>query len=282
MGRKIFGILVCMLFIFTTFSTVSAIQEKKVFTNCYIEATGSIDFTWQLNDIPLGLRYRFISFWPIVFNEPDVDVTIYSKKNGDILWKDTFESGQWVLYLVGFIGKYNNDGSTDETLIANLDGRTCFVMISSDVDLKDDTNNKGFVRSTSSSVSINNIPSVNIPGRYRNCYLEISGYMHNDWPAVIKLPNMFQLLWIHQFDSDKVLFGLYSYILFEKDAMIKIYDEKDGDLLWQHEGIIDPLITLIGFSGDVVIDNTPYQLPYITLNGNTRFIGIKLNDFPDP
>ena len=80
MGRKIFGILVCMLFILTTFSTVPAIQEKKVFTNCYIEATGSIDFTWQLHDIPLGLRYRFISFWPIVFNEPDVDVTIYSKK----------------------------------------------------------------------------------------------------------------------------------------------------------------------------------------------------------
>jgi len=286
MDRNIICLIMGMLVVTVLFPSITATSigstKKEIFTNCYIEASGEIDFTWQLNDIPIGLRYRFISFWPVVFNEPNADVTIYSKKNGEVLWQDTFESGQWVLYLVNFLGKYNNDGSTAETLVANLDGRACFVMISSDVDLKDVIINEGFCRSVNSSVSIPIIPSVNSPGRYRNCYLEISGYMHNDWPAIVKLPNMAQVLWIYQQDSIKVPFGLYSYILFEEDAIIKVYDEKDGNLLWQHEGIIDPLITLIGFSGDVVIDDTPYQLPYITLNGNTRFLGIKLNDYPDP
>ena len=126
----IIGILVATMLLPSIAATSTFGNKKEVFKHCYIEATGEIDFTFKLNDIPIGLRYRYISFWPIVFIEPNVDVTIYSKKNGDILWEDTFESGQWVLYLVGFIGKYNNDGSTAETLIANLDGRACFVMIS--------------------------------------------------------------------------------------------------------------------------------------------------------
>ena len=135
MRKKMIGIPIGILIVIMLLPSMTAIStigtKKEIFKHCYIEATGPIDFTWKLNDIPIGLQYRFISFWPVVFNEPDVDVTIYSKKNGDILWQDTFESGQWVLYLVGFIGKYNNDGSTAETLIANLDGRTCFVMIAS-------------------------------------------------------------------------------------------------------------------------------------------------------
>lgn len=257
-------------------------SKKEVFIDCYIKATGSIDFTWKLNDIPIGLRYRFISYWPVVFNEPDVDVTIYSKKNGQILWEDTFESGQWVLYLTGFIGKYNNDGSTADTLIANLEGRACFILISPNSCNQQQNTNQEVDQTISSSVTMNDVQSLKIKERYLNCYLEISGYMHHDWPAIIKYPNMLQIVWIHGLNSEKVLFGLYSYILFEEDVSLKIYDKKDGNLLWQHQGRIDPLVTLIGFSGDYIIDDTPYQLPHITLNGNTRFISVKLHNYPDP
>jgi len=282
MGRKMIGIIIGMLVVAMLLPSITATApsetKKRVFTGCYIEASGPIDFTWQLNDIAIGFRYRYISFWPVVFNEPDSDVTIYSKKNGDILWGDTFESGQWVLYLVGFIGKYNNDGSTADTLIANLEGRACFILISPDSDNQQHTTNQDVEQTISSSVTMNDIQSLKIKERYLNCYLEISGYMHHDWPAIIKYPNMLQIVWIYGLNSAKVLFGLYSYILFEEDASIKIYDKKDGKLLWQHQEIIDPLVTLIGFSGDYVIDDTPYQLPHITLNGNVRFLGIRLND----
>jgi hypothetical protein len=286
MKRKIIGIIAGMLVVSMLLPSIAATStvgtKREVFKHCYIEATGEIDFTFKLNDIPIGLRYRYISFWPIVFIEPNVDVTIYSKKNGDILWEDTFESGQWVLYLVGFIGKYNNDGSTAETLIANLEGSACFILISPDSDNQQHTTNQEVDQSISSSITMNDIQSLKIKERYLNCYLEISGYMHNDWPAFIKFPNMLQIGWIHGLNSAKVLFGLYSYILFEEDVSLKIYDKKDGNLLWQHQGSIDPLVSLIGFSGDYVIDDTPYQLPHITLNGNTRFLSVKLHNYPDP
>jgi len=278
----IIGMMIVTMLLPSLAATPTVGTKKEVFTQCYIKATGAIEFTWKLNDIPIGLRYRFISYWPIVFNEPNVDVTIYSKKNGDILWEDTIQSGQWVLYLVGFLGKYNNEGSSADTLIANLDGKACFVMLSTEGDTKSDATDQGFHRSVSSSVSIDDIPSITTQERYMNCYLEISGYMHNDWPAFVKFPNMVQIGWRSQLNSDKVLFGAYSYILFEKDVTIKVYDKQDGDLLWQHEGVIDPLITLLGFSGEYILDDTPYELPHITLTGTAGFLGVILKDFPDP
>jgi hypothetical protein len=199
--------------------------DTLYYVGCYIEASGEIDFTWQLNDIPIVFRYRYISYWPIVFNEPNVDVTIYSRKNGDILWVDSFESGQWILYLVNFIGEYNNDGSTSEKLIVNLDGRAAFVMISTEGNDNYDVKNQVHHESNCGS------PLINTVSRYKNCYLEISGYMHDDWPAFVKLPNMVQKLWAYEPNTVKVLFGVYPYIVFEEDVSIQLFDKKDRTLL---------------------------------------------------
>jgi hypothetical protein len=54
MGRKILGILVCMLLILTMVSTVGAKQERQVFKNCYFEAKG---------DLAEGVH----NFWKYVF-----------------------------------------------------------------------------------------------------------------------------------------------------------------------------------------------------------------------
>jgi len=279
MRRKVIGIILIMLVVPlvlpSTAATSPTENKKQVFANCYLEATGPIDFTFKINDIPIGLRYRFISFWPIVFNEPNADVTIYSKKNGRVLWEDTFDSGQWVLYLIGFFGKYNNDGSTAQKLMANLDGRTSFIMISPLKDTDDATDTE----SRTTPVTPPDAQPLLKEGRYRNCYLEISGYMHNDWPAFIKFPNLVRFLWTYDAGTTHVRNGLYSYIIFEKNASIKVYDEKNGNLLWQHQGTTSPLLTLVGFSGDCTIDCPPYELPYITLNGDVRFLGIRLKHF---
>jgi hypothetical protein len=117
-------------------------------------------------------------------------------------------------------------------------------------------------------------------GRYKNCYIEASGDIHNDWPAFIKLPNVVRFVWLKQSNLD-VRFGLYSYILFGKNATVTIYDKEGGTQLWQHQGIHDPSITLLGFSGEYVFDGTPYNLTHATINGNARLLGIRLYDFPD-
>ena len=148
MRRKIIGIIISMLIILNTVPFVNATVEKndetttksgkiqkilgdkQAFINCYIDASGEIDFTFQIIDIPIGLQRELILYWPIIFIEPDVDVTIYSKKNGEILWQDNIDSGQWNLYLFVFRGIYNNNGSTIEKLIANLEGKALMVIVS--------------------------------------------------------------------------------------------------------------------------------------------------------
>ena len=113
-----------------TKSETSKVKNVKIFKNCYIEASGEIFFTWQLTDFPIGFGRNLILYWPIVFIEPNVDVTIYSNKNGEILWQDMIDSGQWTLRLFGYRGFYNNDGSTIENLIANLEGKASLISIS--------------------------------------------------------------------------------------------------------------------------------------------------------
>jgi hypothetical protein len=281
MRTKVIGLILIMLMIPlilpATQATAPVETKRQIFANCYLEATGSIDFTFKLTDIPIGLRYRYISFWPIIFNEPSADVTIYSKKNGRTLWEDTADSGQWILYLVNFFGKYNNDGSTTGTLMANLEGRASFIFITPVKHHNTDATEKSSISAT--TISSDNSQPLLVEGRYRNCYLEISGFMHSDWPAFIKYPNLVRFFWVYDAGTTHVRNGLYSYILFEKNASIKVYDEKNGNLLWQHQGTTSPLLTLVGFSGDCIIDYPPHELPSIILNGDVRFLGIRLKHF---
>ena len=137
MKYKLIIVLIILLLVSipTLNASIKKLEESKsknveTFTNCYIKGSGTIDFTWQLTDFPIGFGKEFILYWPVIFIEPDVDVTIYSEKNGEILWQDMIDSGQWTLHLFGFRGIYNNDGSTIENLIANLEGKASLIIIS--------------------------------------------------------------------------------------------------------------------------------------------------------
>jgi len=115
--------------------------------------------------------------------------------------------------------------------------------------------------------------------RFTLCYIEVSGYIHNDWPAVVKWPNTLEMIWIYD-QPTTIIFGLYSYILFEEDADIKVFDVKGGSLLWQHTGTIDPLVTMVGFSGEYIYTEEEELLGHISIRGNTVFFGVRLKDYP--
>ncbi len=119
-------------------------------------------------------------------------------------------------------------------------------------------------------------------GKYKNCYIEVSADIHHDWPAIIKLSNMLKVLWIQGSDSNKVSFGLYSYFVFENNAMITVYDKKDGAIVWQHQGIQDPTITMLGFKGTYESSLAPSYLTHFTIDGTVRLLSIRLYDFPNP
>ena len=136
MKKKIIGIIIGMLLITVFIPSISATQtfgnKKEVFKDCYVELTGTVVpvsgnlFQYLMFKYfyirPYGDDRAFVLFWLIEFLEPDVEVTIYDKKGGEILWQDTGLSGVWGMKLFWFFGIYTNDGSTDDKLVVNLQG----------------------------------------------------------------------------------------------------------------------------------------------------------------
>lgn len=143
MKKKIIGIIIVMLFIIPLLpcSTATTIfgNEKKVFKNCYIEATGDVEpsggslFRYVMFKFFFIRPHRderaFVFRWLIEFIEPDVDVTIYKEKDGEILWQDTGLTGVWGMKLFWFNGIYTNEGSTDQQLVVNLQGNAKKVIV---------------------------------------------------------------------------------------------------------------------------------------------------------
>lgn len=135
MRKKIIGIIIGMLVTTILLPSLSATStigiKKEIFRDCYIEATGTVepcgDFIRYVMFKHFYIRpYRderaFVFLWLIEFLEPDVTVTIYSEKNGDILWEDTGLNGVWGMRLFWYFGTYTNDGSTQDKLVVNLQG----------------------------------------------------------------------------------------------------------------------------------------------------------------
>ena len=104
-------------------------KNNNIFTTCFLTATGNVDFNFQLCDIPIGFNRRFISYWPIDFLGEDTLVTLYSEKNGDILWQNQNISEPWRMHLGFFRGLYSTDVLADGNLKINLFGKVGFVII---------------------------------------------------------------------------------------------------------------------------------------------------------
>ncbi|KYK31574.1 MAG: hypothetical protein AYK22_02465 [Thermoplasmatales archaeon SG8-52-3] len=143
MRKKIIGFFIVMLMISLLLPSISAVptygNKKDVFKDCYIEATGTIEkvsgnlFQYLMFKHfyirPHGDDRAFVFLWLIEWREPDVTVTIYSEKDGDILWQDTGLTGVWGMRQFWYYGIYTNDGSTEDQLIVNLQGNAKAVIV---------------------------------------------------------------------------------------------------------------------------------------------------------
>ncbi len=138
MRKKILGILICVLLIATAIPFTNAINanntaaiinqkdnivKRRVFTTCYIEASGPVNHMWKTFWFkPFRGDYAFVSYWAISFEEFFVEVTIYNHENGRVLWQNEKDFGQWGLKLIGYFGVYANP-SGDDGLRINLRGK---------------------------------------------------------------------------------------------------------------------------------------------------------------
>jgi steroid 5-alpha reductase family enzyme len=143
MRKKLIGLIICMLLITLLLQSVSAAptlgNKKEIFKDCYIEATGTVEpvsgnlFQYLMFKYfyirPYGDERAFVLLWLIEWMEPDVTVTIYSEKDGDILWEDTGLTGVWGMRQFWYYGIYTNEGSTDDQLVVNLQGNAKVIIV---------------------------------------------------------------------------------------------------------------------------------------------------------
>ena len=125
------GILVCMLFILTTMvSVVSAKQERTLYKDCYVEINGELK-----NGIYIFWKYvflrpyhddrAFVLWWILGLNEfqwvdGDVTVKIFNQENGQEIWNNENQTGQWAIKLFIFNGNYTCAG--EEPYIVDIQG----------------------------------------------------------------------------------------------------------------------------------------------------------------
>jgi len=240
-------------------------KNSETFRNCYLKASGEIDFTWQLMDIPLPFIGRYIAYWPIVFLEPNTEITIYSKKDGDIIWNDMMDSGQWTLYLVGFRGIYNNDGSTAENLIANLEGKAIFIIVTSEQDADE------------KCIKDEETIFKNEFSRYPNCYVEIIGLLSDeDYPKLFDMGPFWKICFLRlDGNGNPPSFVLYWYMRLDETAQIIIKNEKNGDLLWSNNDLCNHEIRMLRFNGDYLSSMKENGRIQKDISGTVQMIWIK-------
>jgi hypothetical protein len=133
MGRKILGILICMLFLLTTVSTVGARQERTLYKNCFLEVHAQSEGLYNMIKHvflkPNGDNSAFVLCWIIQWMGPElVTVKIFDKKGGSELWNNQNQEGIWAFKLFFYNGLYTwtNENGQD---FFNLEGTTRAIVV---------------------------------------------------------------------------------------------------------------------------------------------------------
>ncbi len=145
MGKKILGVLVCMLFLVTLIPMTSAttiespkplIAQRHFFKTCSINATGLIEnmmwktlFSGQINNHAAAV------FWLIQwddFNTTIPTTVTISSQNGTVLWSNSEPLGIWAVKLFFYRGVYTTSRTPDDRLVVHLEGKVAFVITLND------------------------------------------------------------------------------------------------------------------------------------------------------
>jgi hypothetical protein len=106
---------------------------------------------------------------------------------------------------------------------------------------------------------------------FTSCYIEAEGEIAKiDWPAIIKMPNMWKTFWFRPFNDNRALISYWMLVL-DFDSNVKIYDEENGNILWDHQGSEYPQLKIFGYSGDYIPKSMEDSL-HVSLNGKALVV----------
>jgi hypothetical protein len=108
---------------------------------------------------------------------------------------------------------------------------------------------------------------------YGGCYIKASGEIsERDWFAIIRLPNMWKILWFRSpFNEQKAFISLWR-IVYDSNSIIKIYTKLNGKLLWEQNGKQDVNLVIVWFDGVYIPKTTVDGRVHVEISGNAMFI----------
>jgi hypothetical protein len=114
-------------------------SNRNIFVNCYIEASGhvsEIDWPaiikapnmWKTTWLrPFNDDRAIVTYWQIVFDS-SVDLSIYDKKGGDLLWEHSTTSHEQIR-IIGYYGIYNpSRADIEKSLYIDILGNAVIIL----------------------------------------------------------------------------------------------------------------------------------------------------------
>jgi len=120
-----------------------------------------------------------------------------------------------------------------------------------------------------------NIGEFNTGEKFNKCYVEMSGNVtFHDWPRFFGI-NILKIVHInlggHGSNNGSVWFWL---MIFNTDAIVNVYTEKGGELLYTYQGSNYPVVRIFFFRGLATCNEVEGSIVHYTLEGTARLVKI--------
>jgi hypothetical protein len=120
-----------------------------------------------------------------------------------------------------------------------------------------------------------NTGEYNTGEKFNKCYVEMSGNVtFHDWIRFFAI-NIIEIVHInlggHGSHNGSVLFWL---MVFNPDAIVNVYTEKGGELLYTHQGSTYPEVLIFFFKGLMISSEVEGSIIHYTLDGTARLIKV--------
>ena len=112
--------------------------------------------------------------------------------------------------------------------------------------------------------------------KFSDCYIEISGILsETDYPSIIGI-SMWKMVFLRpEGNDDPAAFILYWFLRYKESASITIYDQQNGNILWQHDGVGEYQFRILWFSGSYEPIGVPGNSLQTDISGTVKAIQIK-------
>jgi hypothetical protein len=128
------------------------------------------------------------------------------------------------------------------------------------------------VLSTVPLVGAINTGEYNTGEKFNDCYVEMSGNVtYHDWLRFIAI-NILEI--VHRNLGNHNGSVWFWMMLFEPDAIVNIYTEKGGEVLYTHQGSTYPEVRMFFFKGLMISSEVEGSIVHYTLDGTARLVKI--------